>query len=72
MTKEEFANLEEKACLEEIHDDIHGEFIYIYNEIFDFCQENNLEPDAVIQIIAKKLSAKRSQQLKKDGYITKI
>ena len=72
MTKEEFERLEEEAALEEMHDDIHVEFIYIYNEIFDFCQENDLEPDAVLQIITNKLSNKRRQQIKKDGYISKI
>jgi hypothetical protein len=55
-----------------MHKDIHGEFVYLYNEIFDFCQEYDLEPDPVIQIITKKLSAKRRQQIKKDGYISKI
>ena len=72
MTKKEFEQLEEEAALKEMHDDIHGEFIYIYNEIFDFCQENDLEPDAVLQIITNKLSNKRRQQIKKDGYISKI
>ena len=72
MTKTEFEQLEEQAILNNIHNDIHGEFIYLYNEIFDFCRENDLEPDVVLQIITKKLSNKRRQQIKKDGYISKI
>lgn len=79
MTKEEFAKLEQEAELEQeeevcqqMHDDIYHEFVYMYNEIFDFCYENDLEPDAVIQIITKKLSDTRRKQIKKDGYISKI
>ena len=79
MNKEEFerlerqatAELEEAAC-KQMHEDIHNEFIYLYNEIFDFCRENDLEPDPVIQIITKKLSAMRRKQIKNDGYISKI
>lgn len=79
MTKEEFEQLEkqaetelEEAACKQMHKDIHNEFIYLYNEIFDFCQENDLEPNPVIQIITKKLSATRNKQIKKDGYISKI
>ena len=79
MTKEEFEKLEKEADLEveteatkQIHKDIHNEFVFLWNEVFDFCQENDLEPDAVIQIITKKFSAKRSGQIKKQGYISKI
>jgi len=79
MTEEEFEKLEmqaedeiaEEAC-KQMHKDIHNEFVYLYNEIFDFCQENDLEPDLVIQIIIKKLSAARRKQIKNDGYISKI
>lgn len=79
MNKEEFEKLERQAedelaeeANEQIHKDIHNEFASLWNEVFDFCQENDLEPDAVIQIITKKLSAARSKQIKKDGYISKI
>lgn len=79
MTKEEFEKLERQAedkvveeATEQMHKDIHNEFVSIWNEVFDFCQENDLEPDAVIQIITKKFSAKRSGQIKKQGYISKI
>lgn len=79
MTKEEFEKLERQAedevveeATEQMHKDIHNEFVSIWNEVFDFCQENDLEPDAVIQIITKKFSAKRSGQIKKQGFISKI
>lgn len=79
MNKEEFLKLEYEAELEkeadackQMHEDIHNEFISIYNWIFDFCQENDLEPDPVIQIITRKLSATRRKQIKNDGYISKI
>ena len=79
MNKEEFEKLErlaekekEEEATDKIHEDIHNEFISIYNWIFDFCQENDLEPDPVIQIITKKLSATRRKQIKNDGYISKI
>lgn len=79
MNKEEFEKLEqlaekekEEEATDKIHEDIHNEFIFIYNWIFDFCQENDLEPDPVIQIITKKLSATRRKQIKNDGYISKI
>lgn len=78
MTKEEFERLErqaedeqaEEAC-EQMQKEIHNEFVAIYNEIFDFCQECDLEPDPVIQIIVKKLSDMRRRQIKNDGYISK-
>ena len=79
MNKEEFLKLEHEAELEkeadackQMHKDIHNEFVSIYNWIFDFCQENDLEPDPVIQIITRKLSAARRKQIKTDGYISKI
>ncbi len=79
MTKEEFAKLEREAEAEleennnqEILDEIFNEGVSIFNEIFDFCQENDLEPDPVIQLICKHLQAERRKQLKKQGYISKI
>lgn len=79
MTKEQFEKLEleatkkaeEDSCAQ-MHENIHNEFVCLYNEIFDFCQENDLEPDPVIQIITKKLSSERRKQIKNDGYISKI
>ena len=79
MNKAEFEKLEKQAeieieenATEQMQKDIYYEFVSIYNWIFDFCQENDLEPDVVIQIITKKLSAKRAAQMKKQGYISKI
>ena len=79
MNKEEFEKLERQAkyelveeANEQMHKDIHNEFVSLWNEVFDFCQENDLEPDAVIQIITKKFSAKRAVQMKKQGYISKV
>lgn len=79
MTKEQFEKLEleatkkaeEDSCAQ-MYQDIHNEFISIWNEIFDFCYENDLEPDIVIQILVKQLSSTRQKQIKKDGYISKI
>lgn len=79
MNKLEFERLEqqaerevEKEATEKIHKDIQDEFIYLYNELVDFCNENDLEPDPVIQIITAKIGRKRSSQIKKQGYISKI
>ena len=79
MNKEEFEKLEQLAekekedeATDKIHEDIHNEFIFIYNELIDFCRENDLEPDPVIQIITAKIGRKRSSQIKKQGYISKI
>jgi len=79
MNKEEFEKLEqlaekekEEEATDKIHEDIHNEFISIYNELVDFCRENDLEPDPVIQIITAKIGRKRSSQIKKQGYISKI
>lgn len=79
MTKEEFEKLErqaelekeEEAC-EQMQKDIYHEFVSIYNDIFDFCYENDLKTDTVIKIITEKLSNTRRKQMKKDGYISKI
>lgn len=79
MNKLEFERLEqladkevEEEATEKIHKDIQDEFIYLYNELVDFCNENDLEPDPVIQIITAKIGRKRSSQIKKQGYISKI
>ena len=79
MNKVEFEKLErlaeeekEKEATEKIHEDIQDEFIYIYNELIDFCHENDFEPDPVIQIITAKIGRKRSSQIKKQGYVSKI
>lgn len=79
MNKVEFEKLErlaeeekEQEATEKIHKDIQDEFISIYNELIDFCHENDLEPDPVIQIITAKIGRKRSAQIKKQGYISKI
>ena len=40
--------------------------------LIDFCRENDLEPDPVIQIITAKIGRKRSSQIRKQGYISKI
>lgn len=79
MTKEEFVELEKQAESEKLNDgiqkmqdDIYNECVSIYNEIFDFCYENDLEPDVVIQILVRQLSSTRRNQIKKDGYISKI
>lgn len=79
MNKAEFEKLErlaeeevEKEATEKIHKDIQDEFVSLYNELVDFCNENDLEPDPVIQIITAKIGRKRSDQIKKQGYISKI
>ncbi len=79
MNKLEFERLEqqaekeiESAVTKKILENIQVEFIYIYNELIDFCYKNDLEPDAVIQIITSKLSKNRRAQIKKQGYISKI
>lgn len=78
MTKEEFERLEKEALTTSINeatqtmlDDIHNEGVDIFNQIIDFCNENDLEPDAVIQLITRQLSAERRKQLKKQGFIAK-
>ena len=79
MNKLEFERLEQQAeretesvAAKKIQKDIQTEFIYIYNELIDFCYKNDLEPDAVIQIIISKLGKNRRAQIKKQGYISKI
>lgn len=79
MNKLEFERLEQQAeretesvAAKKIQEDIQTEFIYIYNELIDFCYKNDLEPDAVIQIITSKLGKNSRAQIKKQGYISKI
>ena len=79
MTKEEFQKLENEAQKEleadavaKMQNDINDEFIWIWNHIFDFCQDYDLEPDPVIDIIKSKMSREHKRQMNEDGYITKI
>lgn len=41
----------------------------VFDMIVNFCHDEDLDPDPVIQRIVKQLSAERRRQIKKFGYV---
>lgn len=76
LTKEDFERLEAEAEVKSQEDFekeadrlIDSCSRLVFDRIVNFCLDEDLDPDPVIQRVVKQLSAERRRQIKKLGYV---